>query len=109
MPKLKPETKPQISTKYTNNYYLDDRPCSTPRVLQAIQKISNELYAVKSYKFDNLFILPFPSSQLGKYRVNLEDFIEIQVHAKRLEKQGFMFTVDGVSVFHTLLHQELLD
>ena len=55
-----------------------------------------------------MFYVPFPSSLLGKYRVDLLNNVQnLTVHRSCLNTLGFIMTVDGVTVFHTLLHQDL--
>ena len=108
MGKLKIPEDHVIQVKEPSNFYLDDRNCSTPRVLQAIRKISAESYEVKRYRIiGDLFLQPFPSSQLGKYKIDLNNVQTLTVHRSSLNKIGFIMTVHGSTVFHTLLHQEL--
>ena len=80
-------------------------------LVQAIRKLSDESYEVKKYKIiGELYDEPFPSSILGKYRIDLANDCQIlTVHPTALNKVGFIFTVDGVTVFHTLMHQHLRD
>ena len=80
-------------------------------LVQAIRKLSDESYEVKKYKIiGELYDEPFPSSILGKYSIDLaNDFQILTVHPTALNKVGFIFTVDGVTVFHTLMHQHLRD